>query len=78
MHTSGLDLATKSAGSLSPLKHQMLSSHRLIRNGNDWCISVLDILSDFLATSDLAIFDIQLYVFWESPKRDLKERALKN
>ena len=62
----------------SQLANQMLSSHRLICNGDDWCISVLDILSDFLATSDLAIFDIQLYVFWESPKQDLKERALKN
>ena len=56
LQTSGLDLAMKSAGSLSPLNHLMLGCHWLICNTNDWCILVLAIFSDFLATSDFAHF----------------------
>lgn len=74
LHTSGLDLAMKSAGSLSPLQHQML---RLICNGDDWCILVLAIFCDFLATSDLAIFDTAICIMGVSKTRPLKKGSQK-
>lgn len=74
LDTSGLDLVMKSAGSLSPLQHQML---RLICDGDDWCILVLAIFSDFLATSDLAIFGMVICILGVSKTRPLKKGSQK-
>ena len=67
----------KSAGSLSHLNHMMLSCHWLICNGNDWCILVLAIFSDFLATSDLAHFGTAICILGVSRTKPLKKGSQK-
>ena len=71
LQTSGLDLAVKSAGSLSPLNRVIRSCHWLICNGNDWCILVLAIFSDSLATSDLAHFGTAICILGVSKTKPL-------
>ena len=71
VQTSGLDLAMKSAGSLSPLQHLMPSSHLLICNSNDWCILVLAIFSEIFLLLLTLLTLVQLCVGWESPKLNI-------
>ena len=58
-----LDLAMKSAGSLSPLKHLMLSCNWLICNSSDWCILVLAIFSEIFLLLLTLLTLVQLCIF---------------